>query len=341
MKRSKSLGQTAVVSGIMLLGVLAFILPLENVSAQPTTITAYKSQYAVNVNSAYQPSQWTDTSTINVAATGMTLAAKQNGTGWLFLMTWQQSKIYCTDEYCFGGIELGYLNNTQPMGGSTTPTVMILASTSFKNGVDEFVSTGTVTPESVESLGYTTQSVCGLSLTSGQYTVECYRPFKLTNASPYDFRALGVGSTIEIGFAVGEFSSPGDHLATDMSTYVLAFSGQTYGSSTSSSSTTSTSSSSSTTSTSSTTSSTTTTSTSSTTTSTSKTTTSSTSSTTSSTTTTSTSSTTTSTTVTTPPAYTVSATTNSNSYVGSVTGTISGTIAGTPSAAGSTVSLQI
>ena len=109
----------------MLLGVLAFILPVQNVSAQPTTITAYKSQYAVNVNSAYQPSQWTDTSTINVAAAGMTFAAKQNGTGWLFLMTWQQSKIYCTDEYCFGGIELGYLNNTQPMGGSTTPTVMI------------------------------------------------------------------------------------------------------------------------------------------------------------------------------------------------------------------------
>jgi hypothetical protein len=329
---------------VVVLMILASGVTIGTAKGAPTTITAYKSTITVNVKSPYQSSQWADAQTISEPQSGITFAAKQNGTGWLFLMIWHTSAFICTDAACFGGIELGYLNNTQAMGSSNTPTMMILASTSFKNNIDEFVSTDTVTPTTVESLGYKVQSVCGLTLTgtvsNGQYTVECYKPFALSGASPYDLK-LVVGSTIEIGFGVGEFSSPGDHMVTDMSTYTLTFSGQTYGSSSSTSSTTSTSRSSSTSSTSSTTSSSTTTSTSSTTTSTSKTTTSSTSSTTSSSTTTSTSSTTTSTSVTTPPAYTVNAATNSKSYVGNVTGTISGTVTGTPSAAGSTLSLQI
>ncbi len=215
--------------------------PLQMVSAQPTTITAYKSQIPVNVSSPYQPSQWTDTPSFTEPTSGMTFAVKQNGTGWLFLMIWQQSSVYCYDEYCFGGIELGHMNNTQPMGSPTTPTIMILVSTAFKGGVDEFIATGEQTPVSVESEGYKTQSTCGLTTSGSTYTAVCYRPFKLDDASPYDFPTLGVGSTVEIGFAVGEFSAPGDHSATDMSTYALTFSNQTYGAAVSSSSTASSS----------------------------------------------------------------------------------------------------
>jgi hypothetical protein len=218
--------------------VAALAFPFADVHAAPTTITAYESQYPVIIVNAYQPSQWRDTPTLNETTSGMTFAAKQNGTGWFFLMIWNQSS-YCSDLYCFGGIELGHLNNSQPMGSHSTPTIMILASRSFNGKVDEFVSTGEATPTSVEQDGYKTQSTCGLSFTNNQYVVQCYRPFKLTNASPYDFPTLGTGSIIEIGFAVGEFSAPGKHLATDMSIYQLTFSNQTYGGTSTGSSSTS------------------------------------------------------------------------------------------------------
>ena len=74
----------------------------------------------------------------------------------------------------------------------------------------------------MESQGYRTQSTCSLALSGTTYTGQCFRPLKLDNSSPYDpFPALVAGSSIEIGFAVGEFSSPGQHAATDMNTYVL------------------------------------------------------------------------------------------------------------------------
>jgi hypothetical protein len=212
---------------ISLLAILILATGSVQAAHAQTTITAYQSQYAVNVKGPYQPSQWSDAPAITDANSGMTFAVKQNGTGWLFLMIWKQSSV-CTDAACFGGIELGNLSNTQPMGSPSNPTIMILASTSFTDNADEFISTGELTPSTVESLGYTTQSVCGLSTSNGQYTVQCYRPFALSNASPYDFPKLGPGSTLEIGFAVGEFTSPGDHMVSDMSTYTLTFSNQEY-----------------------------------------------------------------------------------------------------------------
>ena len=318
----------------IVLMVFAFALPLNTAAAAPTTVTAYKSSIAVNPKSPYQASQWTDTPSITDKTSGVTFAVKQNGTGWLFVMQWASSALFCSDMYCFGGIELGYTNNTQAMGSPTTPTIMILGSPSFP-GVDEFISTGFSTPAPVESMGYTTQSVCGLTVSGSQYTAVCYRPFTLNKASPFDFK-LGVGSSVELGFAVGEFDNPGDHAATDMSSYVLTFSGSTYGGgggSTTSSTTTSTTTTSSTTS--SHTTSTTTTSTTSPTTTTSSSTTSSptTSSTTSTTTTfpTTITSTATSSSVSTSGTSTIalSVGTSAKSYNGTSNGAISGSVKGT------------
>ena len=316
-----------ILAALIVVVILTMAFNIGMAAAAPTTVTAYKSTIAVNVKSQYQASQWTDTQTFNEPNSGMTFAVKYNSTGWLFLMQWKQSSTVCTDQYCFGGIELGSLTNTQPMGSTTTPTIMILASTSFTGGVDEFISTGELTPTSVQSSGYSVQTICGTTLSGTQYTAVCYRPFKLTNASPYDFPTLGVGSTIEIGFALGEFNNPGDHYASDMSTYVLTLSASTYTSTTSSTSSTPISTSSSTSSTSISTSSTTST--------TSKTSSSSTSSTTSSTQSTTSSASTSSTS---PVTFTV--TTNSRGYSGSQTGTISGTETGVASATG-TVDIMI
>ena len=202
--------------------------PLEIASAQATTLTAYKATLPVTLGGVYSASQWSDTPLISETNSGMTVAFKQNESGLLFLLIWNQSSPYCTDKYCFGGIELGHLNNTAEMGSPSTPTIMILVSLAFNGSVDEFISTGEQTPESVESAGYRTQSTCVLGTSGTQYTAECYRPFSLTDASPYDFPNLTAGSTIEIGFAVGEFSQPGTHVASDMSTYTLTISGQTY-----------------------------------------------------------------------------------------------------------------
>jgi len=213
-----------------------------------TTVPVYQSQHPVTLDGLIQPGEWSDTPIVTDTSSGFTYAFKQNGTGLLFLMQWSES-IACPT--CFGGIELGHQNNKAVMGSPSTPTIMILASPSFKGNVDDFVSTGEFTPIPVEQDGYTTQTTCGLDYAGGGvYTAEGYRPFKLNNASPYDFN-FTLGSTAELGFAVGVFTQPGDHLATDMSTYVLSITNQTY-SSTSTTSTAPTSSSASTNSTTST-----------------------------------------------------------------------------------------
>jgi len=192
-----------------------------------TTLTAYKSQQKVILNGVVEPGEWNDTPLISIRTTGMSVAFKQNGTGLLFLMMWNQVPTYCTDQNCYGGIELGPLNNTGVMGTASTPTLMILVSQAW-GGVDEFLSNGNLNPTPVESSGYKTQTTCGFTVVSGAYTAECYRPFNLTNAWPQDF-TLNVGSTVEIAFAVGECKpTPGIHLATDMSTYLLTRSDQVY-----------------------------------------------------------------------------------------------------------------
>ena len=223
------------------------------VAAAPTTITAYKSQIAVNVNSPYSASSWTDTPTTTDATSGVTFAVKENGTGFLFFLEWQTSAAVCSDTSCYGGIELGPVANTAVMGSSSSPTLMILAAPVFKGEVgsyvDEFISTGLQTPTAVESANGKTQTVCGsLVLASSTYTIQCYRPFALKGASSQDFTSatpLGVGSTVELGFAVGEFNSPGTHDATAMNVYQLTFSASTYGTTTGSSSSSSAASSSS------------------------------------------------------------------------------------------------
>jgi len=347
---NKSRVRVTLVSVLLVLMAVASAFSIGAAHAAPTTITAYKATIPVNVKGTYSASSWTDTQSVLDPSSGINFAVKQNGTGWLFLMVYKGGTAFCSDTSCYGGIELGSLSNTAVMGTASTPTIMILASPSFKGDVDEFVSTGEQTPTTVESMGYTTQSVCGLSTTGGNYVVQCYRPFTLKNASPYDFPTLGVGSTIEIGFAVGEYSQPGEHAASDMSTYVLTFSSATTTSTLSSTSTsssttsttTSTSSSKSTTTTTTTTSltPTTTTTTTSTTTTTPTTTTSSTtasttttkSTTTTSSTTSAPSSSTTSTTASTSssstPVVRISVTTDSATYVGTQGGLISGTVSG-------------
>lgn len=211
----------------LLLTSLLVVLPTLRTSTAVTTITAVSTTSTIPINGVVQPGEWT-AQPINIAAAGINATFEQNSTGLLFLLQWNTGSS-CSDEYCFGGIEIGPLNNTGEMGTSQTPTIMILLSPSFTNSYDEFVSESDTTPSSVESLGYATQSICALKLagtdSSGSYTAECYRPFALHDATPYDpFPILASGSPIEIAFAVGEFNEPGDHLATDMSTYVLTLS---------------------------------------------------------------------------------------------------------------------
>jgi hypothetical protein len=203
--------------------VLLSVAPVQNISAQTATvITATSSQTPVKIDGIVAPGEWNDTQTTTVATAGMTVAFKYNATGLLFLMQWTNGSAVCNNQYCFGGIELGFLNNTGVMGSTLTPTIMILLSPSFKGGYDEFISQAAATPSTVESQGYKTQSRCVLALSGTTYTGECYRPFKLSNASPYDpFPTLVAGSSVEIGFAVGNFAAPGQHDATNMNSYVL------------------------------------------------------------------------------------------------------------------------
>lgn len=212
---------------VLALVAILFVASIQRASAV-TTLTAYQAIEPVSVDGVVSPGEWNDTPIINITAAGMGVAFERNSTGLLMLMQWQKGS-ECTDQYCFGGIEFGNLNNSGVMGDTSTPTVMLLLSPSFNGSYDEFISKAEATPVSVESDGYRTQSSCALKLSGSTYTAECYRPFKLTDASPYDpFPALVGGSPIEVAFAVGEFDNPGFHAATDMSTYVLALSGQAY-----------------------------------------------------------------------------------------------------------------
>jgi len=212
---------------------VALLLFSSLLTSQPvnatTPITAYKAQTPVKIDGVVSPGEWSDTPQVTEPTSGITYAFKQNGTGLLFLLEWQQSSTFCYDKWCFGGIEISNTSNYGEMGSASTPTIMILLSQGFAKGYDEFISMGDTTPTPVEQDGYATQSFCALNVTSGNYVAECYRPFHLVNASPYDpFPILASGSPIEIAFAVGEFSSPGLHQATDMSTYTLSISDQTY-----------------------------------------------------------------------------------------------------------------
>ncbi|MGA2666361.1 MAG: hypothetical protein ABSF83_15605 [Nitrososphaerales archaeon] len=201
------------------------------------TIPAYQAQVPVSINGVVSPGEWSDAQITNITGAVMGVAFKHNATGLLILMQWQQSPSVCYDQYCYGAMEFDSLNNTGEMGSNLYPAVMLLLSTSFKGGYDEFLSRAETTPTSVESSGYSTQSTCALKLSGTMYTAECYRPFELTNASSSDpFANFASGSSIEVGFAVGEFSEPGLHAATDMVTYVLSLSSQTYTASTTTSS---------------------------------------------------------------------------------------------------------
>ena len=203
--------------------VLLSVAPVQQARAQTATvITATSAQIPVNIGAAYSPSEWTDTQMITISTVGMTVGFKFNSTGLLFLMQWANGGLDCSSQSCFGGIELGFLNNTAVMGSALTPTIMVLASPSFKGNYDEFISAGASTPSTVESHSYKSQSTCSLGLSGSTYTAQCYRPFKLNGASPYDpFPSLIAGSSIEIGFAVGAFANPGQHAATNMNSYTL------------------------------------------------------------------------------------------------------------------------
>ena len=208
---------------IIALFVLLSVAPIQQASAQAATvITATSATVPVNIRAPYSPSEWSDTQMITIPTATMTVAFKYNTTGLLFLMQWSNGTLNCHNQTCFGGIELGFLNNTAVMGSAVTPTIMVLLSPSFKGGYDEFISHAESTPSTVESMGYKTQSTCALTLSVTTYTGQCYRPFKLNNPSPYDpSPTLVAGSSIEIGFAVGDFASPGVHAATSMASYVL------------------------------------------------------------------------------------------------------------------------
>ncbi|MGD0638060.1 MAG: hypothetical protein ABSA72_08480 [Nitrososphaerales archaeon] len=229
--------------------VLLCAAPVQQARAQtPTVITAPSATIAVNIGGAYSASEWTDTQMITIPNVAITVGFKYNSTGLLFVMQWANGGLMCSNSSCFGGIELGFLNNTAEMGSALTPTIMILASPSFKGSYDEFISAGATTPSTVESHNYKTQSTCSLALSGSTYTAQCYRPFKLNGASPYDpFPSLVAGSQIEIGFAVGNFAIPGQHAATSMASYVLVLGPAASTSSTTTSSTSATGSSGSTT----------------------------------------------------------------------------------------------
>lgn len=221
---------------VLLVGMLLTPQPVN----AATAIMAYKSQSPVKIDGIVSAGEWSDTPLIAESTSGINYAFKQNGTGLLFLLEWQQSSTNCYDKWCFGGIEIANQTNYGEMGSASTPTVMILLSQGFQNNYDEFISTGDTTPAPVEQEGYATQSVCAMTVSNGNYVAECYRPFQMTKASPDDpFTVLAAGSAIEIAFAVGEFSSPGLHQATDMSTYTLSLSNQTYTATTTSTTSTS------------------------------------------------------------------------------------------------------
>lgn len=212
---------------------------IQRAGATTQTITAFKATNPVKIDGVIEPGEWSDAQILNESTSGMGVAFKHNSTGMFMLFQWKQSPSLCFDQYCYGGIELDNLNNSGPMGSSPSPSIMLLLSTSFTGGYDEFVSKAEVTPTPVETDGYKTQSTCVLQLSGNLYTGECYRPFTLSNAASFDaFLGLAAGSSIEIAFAVGEFSEPGLHGATDMSTYTLTLSDQTYTSPTGTSETT-------------------------------------------------------------------------------------------------------
>src|SRR5271169_5725821 len=75
---------------------------VHNAAAAPTTITAFKSQLPVKIDGVADiDDEWRDTPMVTDQTSGITFGAKENGTGLLFLMQWNQSATYCADSSCF------------------------------------------------------------------------------------------------------------------------------------------------------------------------------------------------------------------------------------------------
>lgn len=200
--------------------------PVQTVGAQTTRwqgITAFRSVEPVSLNSTMTPQEWSDTLQFYDHFSGLTVAFKQNGTGLLMLVQWQENQT-CTS--CYAAIRLGSLNNSAAMGTPTTPILIIYISPSLTGDVDEAISNGT-TPVFVQSLGYKTQTTCGLNLSSGEYTAQCYRPFQGSDEVPLDF-SISLPSSVELGLSTGSLTDLGSYMGTDMSTYVLFTTNETY-----------------------------------------------------------------------------------------------------------------
>lgn len=207
---------------LILVFIVVFLLVFPSISPSfaQTTLTAYKSQQSVSLDGIVQAGEWNDTQPFHDPISGMTISFKQNGTGLLALVVWAESTACQT---CYAALEFGPLNNTGHMGSPSTPTTMVIISPSLKGNVDEAVTAGEQTPTFVEEFGYKEQSTVGLAYSNGEYTAELYRPFETSGGDPYELN-LTVGSTVELGLAVGDFASPGTHSATDMNTYLLQIS---------------------------------------------------------------------------------------------------------------------
>ncbi len=149
-----------VAPAMIVLLVLLSVGPMQQARADSTDITVPSSTVPVKIDGIIEPGEWNDSQTVTIPTVGLTADFKYNATGLLFLLQWTSGSPDCSSQSCFGGIELGFLNNTAEMGSALTPTVMVLLSPSFKGGSDEFISHGDSTPSTVESLGYKSQSIC-------------------------------------------------------------------------------------------------------------------------------------------------------------------------------------
>ena len=96
---AKSYVPLAAIAAILLFGAVP-----HSVSASPTTITAYQAQLPVKLDGIVGALEWNDTTMITDSTSGITFAAKDNSTGWMFLMQWPSTSSDCKNSDCFAGI---------------------------------------------------------------------------------------------------------------------------------------------------------------------------------------------------------------------------------------------
>jgi len=188
------------------------------VASAATELKAYRSRVVPTIDGIASDGEWTDTPSFSETTSGASVAFKHDEKSLYILVVFPKSQ---PSEKDFFGIEFDNNGDKAHMGSGSSPDDALFVSPAYKpnNGKDAFLM-GFAKQTDDDKAGGTNDVEARMVYSSGNYVVEIRRSLT-TNDSKGNDVSLTVGSSVGIGFTMGEFGKGALHAATDMNTYTL------------------------------------------------------------------------------------------------------------------------